>query len=193
MKTSFRLLLLLALAWGDPCGALAKKAVSAKPGKGASAMSFTLSSTAFEPDQAIPAKHSCAGKDVSPELKWGEPPQGTQSFALVMDDPDAPAGTWVHWVVYNIPASCRALAESTAKTEKLPDGTLQGLGYGVNTFSRVGYYGPCPPSGTHHYFFKLYALDNILDLKPKATVLELKKAMEGHILGKAKLMGTFKR
>ena len=172
---------------GKPKKATLKTAKEAKP------MSFELSSPAFKPNALIPVKHSCSGEDVSPQLKWSEPPKGTQSFALVMDDPDTPAGTWVHWVVYDIPLTSQGLAESLPKKEALKDGTKQGLAYGVREFSRLGYGGPCPPSGTHHYVFKLFALDKVLNLKPKATVFELSKAMEGHILAKAELIGTFKK
>jgi len=150
-------------------------------------MSFEISSPAFANAGAIPSKFSCDGRDISPALTWAEPPAGTQSFALIMDDPDAPMGTWVHWVLYNIPASTRNLTESTPTDPQLSDGSLQGK----TSAGSAGYHGPCPPSGTHRYFFKLYALDTMLSLSGNADKKELLKAMEGHILANVELMGTF--
>ena len=151
-------------------------------------MSFEISSPAFAKGGAIPSDFSCDGRDVSPALTWTEPPAGTQSFALIMDDPDAPMGTWVHWVIFNIPASTRNLTEGTPTDPQLSDGSLQGK----TSAGSSGYHGPCPPSGTHRYFFKLYALDTLLSLSDKADKKELLAAMEGHILANAELMGTFK-
>ena len=152
------------------------------------AMSFEISSPAFQNGESILSKFSCDGEDISPALAWTEPPAGTQSFALIMDDPDAPMGTWVHWIIFNIPASIRNLTEGTPTYPQLSDGSLQGK----TSASSSGYHGPCPPSGTHHYFFKLYALDTLLSLSNKADKKELLAAMEGHILANAELMGTFK-
>ncbi len=152
-------------------------------------MSIQLTSSAFENGKPIPVKYSCKGEDVSPPLAWGEPPAQTQSFALVMDDPDAPVGVWDHWVLYNIPASARSLPEALPDDERLSDGSL----HGKNSWGRLGYGGPCPPSGTHRYFFKLYALDTTLDLNPGATKSQLLKAMQGHILAQGELMGTFSK
>jgi hypothetical protein len=137
----------------------------------------------------IPAKHTCDGPDVSPSLTWSDPPAGTKSLALISDDPDAPVGTWVHWVMWNIPADTRALEESVPKKESLPNGTKQG----TTDFRRIGYGGPCPPSGTHRYFFKLYALDTTLNLPASTTKKDLEKAMQGHILAQAELMGKYRR
>jgi len=148
-------------------------------------MKFALSSSAFIQSQAIPVKYTCDDQDVSPPLQWSEPPQGTQSFALICDDPDAPVGTWVHWVLFNIPAETRELPE-----QGLPPG---GSVDGKNSWGRTGYGGPCPPGGTHRYFFKLYALDTTLDLPAGVDKAKLLKAMEGHILGQADLMGTYSR
>ena len=141
----------------------------------------------------FPRKHTCDGGDISPALQWTDVPEGTVSFALIVDDPDAPDPanprmTWVHWVIYNIPASATSLPEGVAATD-LPEGTLNG----VNDWKRPGYGGPCPPIGTHRYFHKIYALDTVLpDLKnPRKTDLE--KAMKGHILEKAELVGLYKR
>jgi Raf kinase inhibitor-like YbhB/YbcL family protein len=158
--------------------------------KGAAAMSPKLSSTAFEAGAAIPRKFTCDGPDVSPALAWSELPAGTQSLALIMDDPDAPVGTWVHWVLYDLPASTRGLPENRPKQEELSSGARQGR----NDFRRIGYGGPCPPPGpAHRYFFKLYALDAKLNLKPGATKPEVEKAMQGHILAQGELMGRYKR
>jgi hypothetical protein len=157
------------------------------------AASIQITSPAFAHEAPIPPQFSCVGdaasslKDISPALTWGEPPAGTQSFALIMDDPDAPGGTWVHWVLFNIPASARGLPESIGANEAQPDGSLSG----DNSWGRAGYGGPCPPSGTHRYFFKLYALDEMLAIPPGATKGELEKAMVGHILATGELMGTF--
>ncbi len=156
---------------------------------GAGGASMELKSQAFQPGELIPAKYTCDGQDISPPLNWSDPPTGTKSFALIADDPDAPAGTWVHWVIWNIPASTRSLAENVPKTESLPSGARQG----TTDFRRVGYGGPCPPSGTHRYFFKLYALDTTLTLPASTTKRDLEKAMQGHILAQAELMGKYRR
>lgn len=154
-------------------------------------MAFELTSPAFKESGAIPKKHTCEGADVSPALRWTAPPAGTRSFALIADDPDAPVGTWVHWVVFNIPADQRELPEGvSASQETLPSGALQG----VNDFRRVGYGGPCPPPGKpHRYYFKLYALDSQLELKPRATKAQVLEACKRHILAEAQLMGRFGR
>ncbi|MDY0019343.1 MAG: YbhB/YbcL family Raf kinase inhibitor-like protein [Anaerolineae bacterium] len=150
---------------------------------------FTLTSSAFKQGETIPHVHSCDGQDSSPPLSWGEPPAGTRSFALIMDDPDAPVGVWVHWVLYNLPATCRELPGGVRPDPVLPDGSL----HGHNSWRKLGYGGPCPPFGKHRYFFKLYALDAMLDLSTGATKAELLKAMESHILTETELMGTYAR
>jgi Raf kinase inhibitor-like YbhB/YbcL family protein len=153
-------------------------------------MAFELTSAAFGPGEAIPRKYTCDGEDISPPLEWGDPPPGTQSFVFIFDDPDAPVGTWVHWVLYNLPAETRALPEAVPADADLADGGW----HGENSWRRLGYGGPCPPSGTHRYFFKLYALDTVLDdLDAGASKKELLKAMEGHVLAEAELMGTYSR
>lgn len=152
-------------------------------------MSFQLSSPAFKQGEMMPVECTCDGSDRSPALAWTEPPPGTKSFALIADDPDAPAGTWVHWVVYNLPATVRQMKENFPTDKKLSDGTLQGR----NDFAKMGYGGPCPPGGTHRYYFKLYALDTRLSLAPGATPSQLETAMKGHILAEAQLMGTYRR
>jgi Raf kinase inhibitor-like YbhB/YbcL family protein len=150
-------------------------------------MSFKLTSDAFANGQSIPSKYSCIGKNISPDLAWTDPPAGTQSFALIVDDPDAPMGTWVHWVLFNIPASTRSLDEGMSIT-----GSSTILA-GKNSSSHLSYDGPCPPSGTHRYFFKLYALDTTLSLKAGAGKGQVLDAMKGHILAQTELMGTFSK
>jgi Raf kinase inhibitor-like YbhB/YbcL family protein len=153
-------------------------------------MAFELTSSAFKAGDSIPKKHTCDGADVSPPLAWTEPPPGTKSFALVCDDPDAPAGTWVHWVLYDVPGTVRQLPEGVEKKSTLADGSRQG----TNDFKRTGYGGPCPPRGApHRYFFKLYALDTALGLAPGATKAEVLKAIEGDVKGQAELMGRYGR
>jgi Raf kinase inhibitor-like YbhB/YbcL family protein len=150
--------------------------------------SLQLTSSSFETDAAIPAKYTCDGEDVSPALAWNAPPAATKGFALVMDDPDAPNKTVVHWVIYDIPAATRKLPEGVAKDPKLTDGSLQGK----NSHGKIGYSGPCPPHGVvHHYFFKLYALDKSTGLKAGASKAQLEVAIKGRILGKAQLIGRF--
>ena len=146
---------------------------------------MNLTSPAFTQGQPIPVKFSCKGADLSPAIAWTEPPADTKSFALIMDDPDAPVGNWVHWVLFNIPASARALPEAAT----FADGSVQG----TTSAHSVGYHGPCPPSGTHRYFFKLYALDTTLNLSSSADKKSVLAAIEGHILAQAELMGTFSK
>jgi len=153
------------------------------------AETFQLTSPAFQPGQPIDPKYTCDGKDISPPLAWTAPPAGTKSLALIMDDPDAPVGTWVHWVIYNIPAGESSLPEAVPADQELPSGARQGL----NSWPKYGYGGPCPPSGQHRYFFKLYALDVSLDLPVKVTKDNLMQAMKDHILGQAELMGVYRR
>jgi hypothetical protein len=138
----------------------------------------------------MPANHSCDGVDASPALKWDGVPAGTKSFALVCDDPDAPGGSWVHWVIYGIPAGASELPENVAKTD-----VVAGLKQGVNDFGRVGYGGPCPPRGhgAHHYHFRLYALDADLNLAPRLSRRQFEAAMKGHVLAQTELVGTYQR
>ena len=154
-------------------------------------MAFTLVSAAFGEGAVIPAKYTCDGVDVSPALTWSGAPAGTRSFALIADDPDAPAGTWVHWVLYNLPADVSELPENIAKVESLD---LGGARQGRNDFRRSGYGGPCPPPGpAHRYLFKLYALAAPLTLKAGAQKRDVEAAMEGHVLATTQLMGTYGR
>ncbi len=153
-------------------------------------MALNLNSVACTSGGRIAKKYTADGADVSPPLEWGEPPPGTESFAIICDDPDAPVGTWVHWVLWGIPAEDRAIAESVPKQETLANGFRQGR----NDFKKIGYGGPAPPRGpAHRYFFKLYALDNVPDLKPGATKADLERAMRGHILEEGELMGMYGR
>lgn len=155
---------------------------------------FEMTSPAFKHGARIPSLHTCEGRDLSPELRWTGVPVGTRSLALVMDDPDAPVGLWVHWVLYDIPAGLSGLPEGVPKAERVLEGAKHGLSWGVDAFSRVGYGGPCPPPGKpHRYFFKLHALDRVLGLPARATMRALSEAMEGHILGRTELMGLFER
>jgi hypothetical protein len=155
--------------------------------------SFTLSSSAFAPGQPIPAVHTCQGADVSPPLSWTDPPAGTKSLALIADDPDAPDPAaprmvFAHWVLYNLPPRAGALPQGV-KVPDLPPGTREG----TNDFRRTGYGGPCPPIGRHRYFFKLFALDVVLPDLGAAGKADLEHAMEGHVIGKAELMGTYQK
>lgn len=160
-----------------------------KPDEWEEIMSIQLSSTAFKDGDMIPKKFTCDSENVSPPLKWSGIPAGTQSISLICDDPDAPAGTWVHWVLYNVPGAVTGLPENVPSDRVLGNGAKQGM----NDFRGLGYAGPCPPAGMHRYFFKIYALDIEIGLEPGATKAELLNAMKGHILGEGQLMGKFTR
>jgi Raf kinase inhibitor-like YbhB/YbcL family protein len=156
-------------------------------------MTMTITSPSFAHGQAIPARHTCDGQDISPALGWSGAPAGTKSLALIVDDPDAPdpaapKTTWVHWVLYNLPHDAAGLPEGIA-AGALPAGTLQG----TNDWHRTGYGGPCPPVGRHRYFFKLYALDTVLPDLKKPVKAALEKAMQGHVLAHAEIIGLYKR
>ncbi len=152
-------------------------------------MKFQITSSVFKQGEFIPSKHTCDGINVSPPLKWEGIPEGTRSLALICDDPDAPIGDWVHWIIYYIPNNINELKEGLPKNKELENGIKQG----TTSFRNVGYGGPCPPSGTHRYFFKLYALDTVLDLDSSATKNILLDAMKNHIIESTELMGTYKR
>ena len=153
-------------------------------------MSLSISSSAFNEGDRIPDKYTCEGEDISPQLIWSDTPEGTKSFTLICDDPDAPMGTWDHWLIYNIPADSEGLSEAVPTDESLTDGSKQGL----NSWEKKSYGGPCPPPGDpHRYFFKLYALDTMLTLTGDADKSTLENAMQEHILAEAQLMGTFSR
>jgi Raf kinase inhibitor-like YbhB/YbcL family protein len=177
--------LVVVLAAGVAVGATAR---------GATPMSFTLTSDAFEHQGEIPAKYTCEGDDTSPELAWSDAPAGSESFALVVDDPDAPdpkapKTTWVHWVLYNLPPAVTELPAGAGGGEGMPAGASDGR----NDWKRTGYGGPCPPIGRHRYFFKLYALDARLPDLEGPTKARLEAAMEGHVLGRAELIGTYQK
>jgi Raf kinase inhibitor-like YbhB/YbcL family protein len=153
-------------------------------------MPFQLSSNAFANGEMIQKKFTCDGSDLSPPLSWKNPPAATQSFVLIMDDPDAPVGTWVHWVLYNLPANVKELAEGQEKREQLANGASQGR----NDFRKIGYGGPCPPPGKpHRYYFKLYALATKLGLEAAATKADIEHAIQDHVLGQTELMGRYGR
>jgi Raf kinase inhibitor-like YbhB/YbcL family protein len=157
--------------------------------KGEKTMELEVKSSIFNEGGMIPEKYTCDGSNVSPPLSWSGVPEGTQSLALISDDPDAPVGIWVHWVIFNIPPDVKELGENIPPDKFLPNGSRQGN----NDFKKIGYGGPCPPRGTHRYYFKLYALDKKLDLDAGATKKELLQAMEGHILDESQLMGKYSR
>ncbi len=153
-------------------------------------MSLSISSAAFSEGTRIPVQYTCEGKDISPPLSWNDVPEGTKSFVLICDDPDAPMGTWDHWLIYNIPGDSAGLAEGIQTDESLTDGSKHGL----NSWKNTNYGGPCPPPGNpHRYFFKLYALDTMLSLTGEVNKNSLENAMQKHILAEAQLMGTFSR
>ena len=151
-------------------------------------MNLHLTTTAFADGQPIPHRHAFTDDNLSPALQWSDTPPATKSLALICDDPDAPMGTWVHWVIYDLPPTTASLSEGVPNSPELADGAKQG----VNDFNRIGYGGPAPPPGKpHRYFFKLYALDVKPDLKPRVTKKDLLKAMDGHVLAEGQLMGTY--
>ncbi|HKJ30878.1 MAG TPA: YbhB/YbcL family Raf kinase inhibitor-like protein [Balneolales bacterium] len=152
-------------------------------------MSIKLTSSAFKEGEKIPVQYTCDGKNISPPLQWSDVPDKAKSLALLVEDPDAPGQTWIHWVLYNIPPNVTQLSEHTSSGEQLKNGAING----TSSFKKLGYGGPCPPSGTHRYFFKIYALDTVLNLKPGATKPQLIDAMKGHILAEGQLMGRYAR
>jgi Raf kinase inhibitor-like YbhB/YbcL family protein len=152
-------------------------------------MALDVRSSAFEERGAMPARYTCDDLDISPPLSWSSVPNGTRSLALIVDDPDAPRGAFVHWVIYNLPPDTRRLPEDIPNQRMLPSGALQGM----NGAGSIGYTGPCPPNGTHRYFFKVYALDTELDLGAGTMKVEVVSAMEGHVLAEGRLLGTYQR
>jgi len=153
-------------------------------------MTINVRSDSFADGQPIPQKYTCDGEDISPPVRWDSAPDGTKSFALICDDPDAPSGTWVHWVIYDLPATIKELPEAIQANEEVLSGARQG----TNDFRRLGYGGPCPPKGNaHRYYFKLYALDIVINLKAGATKSDVENAMKGHIVGEGKIMGSYQR
>lgn len=185
----FSILFVLAIAiigcTPTDAGKVANDSLSQQGGE-ALDMTIKLTSTAFEHKGAIPDAYTCKGKNLSPNLSWSDNPEGTKSFALIMDDPDAPMGTWVHWVLYNIPSSITTLDDGSSASDT-------GMKTGVNSWRKADYGGPCPPTGQHRYFFKLYALDTLMDAQEEYTKAELIHAMQGHVLATGELMGTFSK
>ena len=162
------------------------KKISVNLKKKQDVMTLTLTSTAFQEDTVIDTKYTCDGQDLSPPLTWSGVPKGTVSFVMICDDPDAPMGTWDHWLLFNLPSHVCELEKSI---QTLPEGTQEGK----NSWGKIGYGGPCPPDRIHRYYFKLYALDDTLDLPTGADKSQIKTAMEGHILAQAELMGRYDR
>jgi Raf kinase inhibitor-like YbhB/YbcL family protein len=151
---------------------------------------ISISAEGFKDGTTIPDIYTCKGKDISPSISWNGIPAGTKSIALIMDDPDAPGGTFVHWILYNVPAQTQKLLEGMTHDKTLADGSMQGM----TDFGRTGYGGPCPPPGKpHRYFFKIYALDSMINLPPGASKKQLENAMAGHILAKGEIVGIYKR
>jgi Raf kinase inhibitor-like YbhB/YbcL family protein len=177
---------LVALALGG-CGPGGKQTYNLTPSLGNSHL--TVTSPAFAQGQPIPKVYSCDGNEASPPLAWNGTPDGTKSLALILDDPDVPGMTWTHWVLYALPPTTTALPESVKPEASGPDGSKQGS----NSWEKPGYGGPCPPSGTHRYFFRLYALDTEIDLPGGATAEQLKEKMQGHVLAVGELMGTYSK
>ncbi len=157
--------------------------------RGGTAMNIEVKSAAFQDGGMIPKRYTCDGKDISPPLSWSGVPTDAKSIALIMDDPDAPRGTWVHWVLFHIPPDTKDLTERVSASPSLSNGARQGM----NSWSRLGYGGPCPPRGTHRYYFKVYALDAVLDLQSGATNAQLLPAMRGHVIAEGQLMGKYAR
>ena len=185
--TALLLLMLVLVGCANRPQPAAQQPVANKPAEDKTEIKLT--SAAFKEGQPIPRAYTCDGINVSPPLEWSGVPKPAKTLSVVCDDPDAPGGTWVHWVLYNLPAENIGLVENLPAAENLKVGGFQGK----NDFEKIGYGGPCPPSGTHRYFFRVYALDSDVPLKAGATKADLIKAMEGHIVLQGQLMGTYRR
>lgn len=183
-KSMMAVITVLLAAWGCE----ARDSVQAEE-KGEATVTLNVTSPAFEDGAKIPAKYTADGANVSPPLNWQEIPEGAQSIVIIADDPDAPMGTWVHWLIWNIPAGEAGIRENVPSAEALANGAVQG----TTSFNRVGYGGPAPPSGTHRYYFKVYAIDKQLDLAPEARKADVEKAMQGHILAQGQMMGRYSK
>jgi Raf kinase inhibitor-like YbhB/YbcL family protein len=188
-RISLLLSLVLILLFFLGCARTDQNGAQTAPSPNQTKPEIKLTSTAFKEGEAIPRAYTCDGVNISPPLEWSGIPSTGKTIAIVADDPDAPGGTWVHWILYNLPADNIGLVENLPASETLKAGGFQGR----NDFGKIGYGGPCPPSGMHRYFFKIYALDGELPLKAGATKAELMKAMEGHIIVQGQLMGTYRR
>lgn len=160
-----------------------------KPPEGEEFMSISLTSSAFQDSKPIPTKYTCDENNISPPLRWSDPPEGTKSFVIVCNDPDAASGTWIHWLLYNIPGDTRSLPEAVSTAPNLADGSSNGK----NSWNNSGYEGPCPPSSTHLYSFKIYALDIVLNIDAGANKEILYTIMDGHVLARGELTGTYSR
>ena len=172
------------------CAQPASPGEKAPPQPADSQALFVITSPAFVAGAKIPVEYTCDGQNFSPPLDWGQGPVGTTSFALIVDDPDAPSGAFAHWVIFNLPPDTRSLPETVPNENKLPSGALQGK----NGFGKIGYAGPCPPTGSpHHYRFTLYALDKSLDLATGASKEQALRAMQGHVLAESQLIGMYQR
>jgi len=192
MLIRFDVLMILLLLTMLGCGPRQQPASPSSPTPTAqkeTIMELKLTSAAFKEGEAIPRQYTCDGVNVSPPLEWGRAPKNAKTIAIITDDPDAPGGTWVHWVLFNLPAENIGLVENLPVTENLKAGGFQGK----NDFDKIGYGGPCPPSGTHRYIFKIYAVDAELPLKAGATKADVEKAMQGHIVAQGQLMGSYSR
>lgn len=152
-------------------------------------MEINLESPAFKNGEMIPSKYTCDGENISPALNWNRPSDKVKHYCLIAEDPDAPGGDFVHWIVFDIPGSATSLLEGITNQKNLPDGAEMG----TNDARRIGYFGPCPPSGTHRYYFRIYAIDNVLKMDAGATKDEVMKAMQGHIVAQGELMGKYQR
>lgn len=152
-------------------------------------MEISLTSSAFRQGELIPEEYTCDGRNISPPLQWSHVPEGAKSLAMIVDDPDAPRGLFTHWIIYNIPPDELEFTENVEKDKTLPNGARQG----VNDAGKIGYTGPCPPSGTHRYFFRIYALDSTLDLEPGVNRKQFDDALRGKTIAQGELMGTYKK
>ncbi len=152
-------------------------------------MEIEIQSRSFGEGESIPSKFTCEGENVSPQLSWNCSVEGVKTFVLIVEDPDASSGNFTHWLVYNIPAEVNSLMENSTPTKNIRDEILMG----TNDTGRIGYRGPCPPSGTHRYFFRIYGLDTAIHLDSGATKKDIMKKMEGHIIARGELMGTYRK
>ena len=184
MKSMLMIISVCVLVFG--CAAPAKSSAAAVPD---STSGMALASASFAAGESIPRRYTLYGENLTPDMSWDKAPEATKSFALILRDPDASGGSFVHWVAFNMPQDAKGLPEGLGRDSILPFGGMQG----TNSFQRVGYDGPKPPSGTHHYYFDLYALDGMLELDQTATAGRLQQAMKGHVLAHASLMGKYKK
>lgn len=196
MNKSFVTILVFVSILGLTLACGAKKSDKENAGKAGKMKTLRINSPAFADGDTMPVKYTCDGDDVSPKLEWSGIPDSAKSLALICDDPDAPMGTWVHWVIFNIPPEAAGFDENYTPSKGVSKASAPDEGPidGINDFRCYGYKGPCPPSGpAHRYFFKLYALDTILNLKTGASKADVEKAMSGHIIARAEIIAKYKR